>query len=482
VSGYTPAGNFAPTVEGPAGTDGVDGLPGATGATGATGPWPPPELAIACDVTPASLALDNAWIEPDLEAAAWTKSGGTDLDWGYDTCGWWDLTLTGTVGGNWLYAEANNLIGGPRTFEVVAEALADDWLLIEVYGTASAVHRVWYDVANNAIGTQSGAELVAAGCTIADFTYAGHVWRRCRLTIDGPIDSTRMRLAAVAADASLEGTTGAGASLRILGQAHVGHFPELNGPATRVVQRRIERVDSWGWLQRAGLEQLSDTLAAPFWFDPLRAEWGGEGPTEGESAGIYCGGYAEHTSRWLDLVGPGGAADLCRMLQDGAAIWAIFVDATIDADTLPVEPERWPLFALLDDLVAVAEEQALFATVHGVVGPAVMMRHTYALVEDPPQRALYWAARFGVSTAAGKIDAGGSPAAGSYSVLKPDAATEKTRCVVGGTPGGMGADLDARSGMPIHGVYVAIGRSLTRPRVEEIAWWLATRAGIWVPP
>ncbi len=475
MSGYTPAGNFAPTVEGPAGTPGVDGVDGATGATG---PWPPPELAIACDVTPASLALDNAWIEPDLEAAAWTRAAGASLTWGYDASGWWDLTLTGTVGGNWLYAEAQNLIGGPRTFEVVAEALADDWLLIEVYGTASAVHRVWYDVANNAIGTQSGAELVAVGVTIEDVTWGAHVWRRCRLTIDGSIDSTRMRLAAVAADASLEGSVGSGASLRFLAQANLGHFPGLSGPTTRVVQRRIERVDSWGWLKQAGLSQLSDQLGAPFWYDPIRAEWGGEGPAEGESAGIYCGGYAEHASRWLEIVAC-GAADLCRTLQDGAATWAIFIDATIDPAALPASPERWPLFAVIDDAAA-EEAHALYATVSGVIGPAVLMRGAYALVQ-PTQRALYWALRRGDTTHVGIVDTGGMVAA-SYSLLRPDPATEKTRCVVGGTPSGMGAELEAQSGMPIHGVYVATGRTLTLARAEELAWWLATRAGIWVPP
>ena len=150
MSGYTPAGNFAPAVEGP---------PGPAGPPGPSGDDIPDGLAVAFDLEREELlCLDDAFVTARLDE--WTPSGGAAAVFSTEEGrGVYDMTVTGTVGGCWLRDSAVNAVGGVRTLEVVAGPGVTGWLCLSVDGSVPL--RSWFNVSTGALGSASpSAEII----------------------------------------------------------------------------------------------------------------------------------------------------------------------------------------------------------------------------------------------------------------------------------------------------------------------------------
>lgn len=459
MSGYTPAGNFAPTVQGPAGADGVDG------------DSMPEGLAVAFDFEREELlALDDAFITPRLDD--WDAAAGATVTYSTEEGrGVYDLTLTGTVGGNWISSQPLNLAAGPRSFELVAGPAVTGWLLMEV-ATGAGVLRSWYNVSTGVLGGATvDARIIDRQIERVEPATSRPFWR-CRLTVDATVGAPECRAYAVDGDGSTVGIVDAAdPSLVFLAQyQNDPTFPDRFGPATRLIQRRIERVDCVGWRRFVHGFQ-GDPSRQPLYFNRDSCEWGGYGYGSGgvnaPDVGAYFGGASSNVdgSRWLEIIGAAGVVELVRRLSDLALPWTAYLAAR--PRDLVTAAAR-PLFGLYTALTTDRAELIYFLADrchYGGIACNVTAR------ED---RQLFVAQYQGQDRRLARLPLLGAPDidADLISTLEPQPAAQLTRACLGGTPTGTDHPAIA-SDATIWGFYLGIDQHTAAP----IAW-IAPRHGV----
>lgn len=469
MSGYTPAGNFAPTVEGPTGPA------GPTGPTGPAGDDLPEGLAVALDFEREELlALDDAFLTARLDE--WYQTAGAAVSplRTEEGRGVYDLTLSGTVGGNWIRADAQNCVGGPRSFEVVAGPNYAGWICLETIGTGGAYLRSWYHLSTGTLGsTAGGAAIIDRQIQRVEGSMVRPFWR-CRLTVDDVLGGVGCRVFSCDGDGSIVGLVHAGdPSIVFLAQyQNDPTYPERFGPATRLMQRRIERADCVGW-RRFVHGWQGDPTRQPFYFNRATCEWGGygygTGGTNRADVGAFFGGASDNVdgSRWLELVGAAGVSELVRRYSDLGLPWAAYlVGRPLNLATAAARP----VFALLADAGAgtARAEMCWFQL------DRFHDRAAGCNVTATTDRQVFLAQYQGQDTRLNRYPALGGPAvdADLLTTLEPQPGVALERATIGGTPTGTDHPAIA-SDATLWGFYFGINQHTAAPLA-----WVAARHGV----
>jgi hypothetical protein len=431
----------------------------------------PDGLAVAFDFEREELlALDDAFITPRLND--WEAASGAAVTYSTEEGrGVYNMTLSGTVGGNWISSEPLNLAAGPRSFEMVAGPAVGGWLLLEVATGAGAL-RSWYNVSTGALGSATvDARIIDRQVERVEPATA-RPFRRCRLTVDATVGAPECRAYAVDGDGSTVGIVDAASpTLVFLAQyQNDPAFPARFGPATRLIQRRIERVDCVGWRRFVHGFQ-ADPSRQPLYFNRDSCEWGGYGYGSGgvnaADVGAYFGGASSHVdgSRWLEIIGAAGVVELVRRLSDLGLPWTAYLAARpLDLVTAAARP----VFGLYTGLLTDRAEMIYFLTDRCHYGSAA---NNVTATED---RQLFVAQYQGQDRRIERRPLLGAPDidADLLSTLEPQPASILTRACLGGTPTGTDHPAIA-SDATIWGFYLGINQITAAP----IAW-IAPRHGV----